>query len=466
VRSISDIVRALQQEGSAPLHLFFLHFWCLVFGDSEFSLRLPSAIAGAAAVPLLFAMGTRMFSRQAGWLAAILAVASPLHVHFSQETRMYPMVALCGLWILSAVDRLFREPCTRSAIILGVALTFGIYLHYYFLLLLPMLGLAVLATEPKRTTAYASLALGLAAVGFAPWLSTFVGQASSSLANWLAGFWEIYPIGFAIPWSLQVLGPGAWYPAFSNMKLASSTPTAILSLGFAAFALVACGKRLLNRWREGDLSPGLTLAAALTPLLVALGLSLFRSPIYLTARYDMIAWGPYMLLVAAALARLQSGWRTATVAVWIGACLFSLAPHFTTIRNENIFAAKGDQIAKQLMKVVRPGELVIFTAGTRTVADYYLRDQNVPFNRVSYPLGSDDHLGWVDGRIDTDEKFAAAEARRFAQTRLTFRGPAVAVCVVAPTSPGTKPLLAELGQRGYTSDATRLSKGLMCLERV
>src|SRR5437868_2291127 len=41
-------------ERTPPLHYVILHAWIMLFGDSEFSVRLPSAIAGVAAVYVLY----------------------------------------------------------------------------------------------------------------------------------------------------------------------------------------------------------------------------------------------------------------------------------------------------------------------------------------------------------------------------------------------------------------------------
>src|SRR4051812_25962658 len=43
-----DLIKS--DERTPPLHYVVLHVWIKLFGDSEFSLRLPSAIAGVAAV--------------------------------------------------------------------------------------------------------------------------------------------------------------------------------------------------------------------------------------------------------------------------------------------------------------------------------------------------------------------------------------------------------------------------------
>lgn len=77
----------------------------LALGQSEFWVRLPSAIAGALAVPLLYildreigaALGMAWQDRRTAILASLLLAVAPLHVWYSQEARMYALVTTLGL---------------------------------------------------------------------------------------------------------------------------------------------------------------------------------------------------------------------------------------------------------------------------------------------------------------------------------------------------------------------------------
>src|SRR5829696_2625739 len=67
-----ELIRARLGDNNPPLYYLALHYWILLAGDSEFAIRLPSAIAGALAVPLIYAIGTLLFSRAAGLMAALI----------------------------------------------------------------------------------------------------------------------------------------------------------------------------------------------------------------------------------------------------------------------------------------------------------------------------------------------------------------------------------------------------------
>ena len=86
-----------------PLYYLILHLTRGLFGVSDFAFRYPSVLFGVLLIPLLYQLGRRLASpsprpslggRVVGLLAALLLTVSPLHVYYSQEARMYSLLAL------------------------------------------------------------------------------------------------------------------------------------------------------------------------------------------------------------------------------------------------------------------------------------------------------------------------------------------------------------------------------------
>lgn len=73
------------------------HGSMLVWGKSDYALRLPSALAGVLAIPLVYVVGSLIANRRVAlWLAFLLAIA-PFHIRYSQEARGYAIqVALAA----------------------------------------------------------------------------------------------------------------------------------------------------------------------------------------------------------------------------------------------------------------------------------------------------------------------------------------------------------------------------------
>jgi len=117
-------------SGGGLLYHAVLHFW-LSLGQSEVAVRSLSALLGVLTVAITYALGRELFGRRAGLLAALLVAASPLHVWYGQEARMYALViALSALSVLFLV-RALRRGQTSDWIGYLFFTTLMPYTHYH-----------------------------------------------------------------------------------------------------------------------------------------------------------------------------------------------------------------------------------------------------------------------------------------------------------------------------------------------
>jgi len=79
-----------------PLYYLLLHFW-LPLGRSEFVVRSLSVLVGLGSIGAIYALAKRLFDTRVGLISALLLAISPLHIWYSQEARMYILVAALGL---------------------------------------------------------------------------------------------------------------------------------------------------------------------------------------------------------------------------------------------------------------------------------------------------------------------------------------------------------------------------------
>jgi hypothetical protein len=101
--SFGDHVKAM--AGNHPLYELLLRFWMPAEGSDAW-MRLPSALAGVAAVVLTWFL-TRSMGWRVGLVATWLMALSPLHVMFSRIARAYSLACLLAvasnlalLWML------------------------------------------------------------------------------------------------------------------------------------------------------------------------------------------------------------------------------------------------------------------------------------------------------------------------------------------------------------------------------
>src|SRR5215211_8982872 len=52
-----EILRLSSTDNNPPLFYLIEHYWMLLAGDSAFAVRLPSAVAGALAIPVMYGVG-------------------------------------------------------------------------------------------------------------------------------------------------------------------------------------------------------------------------------------------------------------------------------------------------------------------------------------------------------------------------------------------------------------------------
>lgn len=80
-----------------PLYYAFLQAWLGLLGAAAATMRVLSVLFGVAAIPLLYLVAQKLFDRRVGLVAAFLLALSPLAIYYSQELRMYGLVALLAL---------------------------------------------------------------------------------------------------------------------------------------------------------------------------------------------------------------------------------------------------------------------------------------------------------------------------------------------------------------------------------
>lgn len=132
------------------IYFLLMRGW-IHLGDSETWLRLPSALFGIAAIPLLYFVARKFVSVEPALAAAALLAFSPSHVYYSQEARGYTlaivMVLLSTHFFVQAVERCQRRDWARWM----VASTIAFYCHDFTALVLVAQACSLMfKAEPKR----------------------------------------------------------------------------------------------------------------------------------------------------------------------------------------------------------------------------------------------------------------------------------------------------------------------------
>jgi uncharacterized membrane protein len=120
-------VNLQSDNGKPPLYYLLMKHW-LPYGESEAWVRLPSVIFGALTCITACLIG-RCFLGNRGWILGLLLAISPLHIWYSQETRMYAMLGLFGSLAFYFHLRFCQKRKLPDLILFGI---FGILTCYSF----------------------------------------------------------------------------------------------------------------------------------------------------------------------------------------------------------------------------------------------------------------------------------------------------------------------------------------------
>ncbi|MEK9162141.1 MAG: glycosyltransferase family 39 protein [Chloroflexota bacterium] len=140
LKSADRIIGDAAADIHPPLYYFLLSAWRLVAGESEFVLRGLSAFFGIILVALVYQIGKKCFDESAALASAFFAAIHPALIYYSQEMRMYEMVAMIGAasWLMA--DSRWRMDASHGGwqrVIIHhssfiILLTLGLYTHYSF----------------------------------------------------------------------------------------------------------------------------------------------------------------------------------------------------------------------------------------------------------------------------------------------------------------------------------------------
>ena len=252
-RSLPSITAGAGHDIHPPLYYYLLHFWMRVFGNSEFAVRALSALLGTALVYLTYLLGRRLSNYRLGLVAAFLSAISPFQVYYSQETRMYILLAaLSALSVYSFIKFLEAEaPKTSNQrpvisnqyLWIGLyilATTLSLYTHYSFPIVMVMqnllygIWLAMSWRQGKvlrRALRWVVIQLAIVAL-YWPWLSTALRQVS----NW-PSISQSYGFIFVVQEAFRL---------FSLGPTAGTQYTLLLLLGFAAIFIAGAWPRTLS----------------------------------------------------------------------------------------------------------------------------------------------------------------------------------------------------------------------------
>jgi mannosyltransferase len=376
------------QEPNPPLFHLSLSVWMRVFGSGEAAVRLLSAFLGTLYLPAIYLLGRHLLSRRAALLATLLAAVAPFLVWYSQEARMYALVATLSVWSVYCFVRALDTPRWSWWTAYVILTVLSLYAHLYAVFVMPaeLLFLLLYVRRYRGSVRRGMAAWGISLLCFSPWLWR-AWQLSAGIPSWRPSL------------SLAAM-TAACLEAFTVRRVPLSSPWlggVLAAMG--AIALVglvfpeARGRAAEGgRTRRMDVRSSVFLALwLLLPLLAAYVLS-FRQQIF-TVYYLIVIVAPFLLALAAGVERIASWTRAlggVALLLVVGVLAYGLCFNWSLEYRKEEWRAAARYVAEHAL----PGDAVLCHADyARVPFQYYFREAQPVFAPFGGPLGGEDDLG-------------------------------------------------------------------------
>ncbi len=452
-RRLADLVAWLRLDSGPPLYYWLLGRQITLGGTSEWSLRLPSALAGIATPLVLYAFARSRWpaALAARRGAAIVTAVLPLLVLHAQDARYYALLPLVGIgsaWTLSAF---LVRPALATGAAHALVTVIGLYLHNYGLLLLPAaMAFALVERRPARTLGALAVVQAIAVTAYAPWVPVLVDQLRFGATSWLSARWE----PSLLLATANALVPGSPLPAYVPM------PPGIVPGGVAiALLAVIVGTAVVGiRRRPGDRSIVALAAFAVTPLAIAAGVSLAGRPIYAAARADLIVLPLLVLALSLAVVRTRRALAIALLAIVVALSAIQLARYAgSDVKSSDRTLAEG------LVRNAHDADLVITSGLTLAPLEHYARERGAGLRFVPFPVEMRDHPGSLPrSRLRDPDALVAAFVAELGGAVQDIGRPARAIVFVTDDPFGTL-LGRTLDAVGVTRSPTPVASGRLAV---
>jgi 4-amino-4-deoxy-L-arabinose transferase-like glycosyltransferase len=378
-RSVALIVEGAAGDIHPPLYYLLLKLWRAVFGASEAGLRSLSAATGIGAVAFTYLLGRDLANRRAGLIAAGLLALAPFAVYYSQEARMYALLALCASASSWALARWLRAPDKPFGALLVLATAAGLWTQYAYPFVMLAQGLWTLGaawatrqaqSAPRLLTGYALINVIALAV-YAPWAPIALRQIRG---------WAVEAQRYTLPDA--AIDAYRWLAAGRTIDAQGALAAMLLIAALALIGLLAGRASLIDRG-------ALFLLCAL-PLALLFVFGLYRDA-YLKVLLLCVA--PLMTLTALGIDALAARFsdRRAQWAIALATCAAIAAAVWPALRNQyaNPAYARDDYRGiYQSIQRANPDSAVIFNAPNQWEVYTYYQGGDRGLHPLRYRPGS------------------------------------------------------------------------------
>lgn len=328
-RDYPGLLFQIAQDVHVPGYHTLLRGWITIFGSDVSTARYMSLLFYIATIPAVFYLGSMIFNRRIGLLAALFVTISPFMEWYGSEARMYSMLAFVTVIHHILFLKVFKQGRPVHWFWYTVVTIIGLYTHYFFAFVILTEGMFYLLFRQQFPAGS---------------LKRFIIAGAVALAAIMPWLWYVRSLGSASNTKPSLMTPSSGdlfntYAQFLFGFQVDALNTIIVSLWPIVVLLAFFA---LQKNHKVSPSAIFFVMAAVVPVLGAFIISITIRPFYLS-RYLIVALPALVILLAWIISiypkRIRRFLQAAFVLVTLGLLYIQVANPNTPVKEDYKAAA-------------------------------------------------------------------------------------------------------------------------------
>jgi mannosyltransferase len=346
-----------QHELNMSFYYVLLHLW-VDLGVSEFFIRSLSVIFSILTVPVIYALGSRLFDKRIGLIAALLIAVNTFFINHAQLARGYSLmlllVTLSSLLFVMGMQR----PSKWVWATYIVTSVLAIYTHVFAAFVPAVHGLSLVFLRRKEIPWKSLLTSATAIILLILPLIVYYSNSNPTNVDYIhpPSLGYIYGVFFAITGGSNITFAAYFIPCF-------------IALIYAVKKWLAV-KTSYETWYYG-----LLLIWLLAPVAIAFCISQIK-PIFLS-RYFTICLPPLVLLAAIGIWQLRRLWSWVLIIVLLAVSGFECYQFYINERPEDWRGATAYVLA-----TAETNDAIVFYIPSCSLAFDYYQNRDITLDKV------------------------------------------------------------------------------------
>lgn len=368
--NLVQIIEETSKDVHPPLYYIILHYWIILFGNSEFSTRFLSVVFGFFSIFVIYKVGSLIFNKEVGILGSLILGLSLFHIQYSQEVRAYSLMALLSLLSFYFFIKFLKNGTYIHIICYILSSILLIYTHFFGLFIIVSQNIYLIAIFLSLKKVYGIklkkwfLIQIILIVLFTPWINILMNQ----ILQIESGFW------ISKPSINSIINSFVEYSSGSTTLLLIFIILIFYSILKINIDFKYSKRNFMSIHLSNFYWNYLLLFWLLIPIILPFIISQFSTPIY-TTRNTISASMAFYLLIAKGITNINNKFiKSFTIFLIIILPLGNLWGYYTEINKE-----QWREVADYIDLNSKPGDLILFNAGAvqENGFDYYSKRKDI-----------------------------------------------------------------------------------------